>query len=175
MTGRHSSQLWLLRKFLRQRGISLDLQVRINRCLGCWEASSTAIRVLGFGKLMHCRQPPRYINVVLTNTQRYVQYSVWSSDLGSVACRRPTGICQNFRPLRSACSKLGFCGFLSVLTTTATATAAAAVTTTTAIAATPTATSTAPHTPTPTRTTTTTTTTTATTTTTPAAAATTTT
>eukprot|EP00439_Symbiodinium_sp_Y106_P030075 s4345_g3.t1 len=47
MTGRHSSQLWLLRKFLRQRGISLDLQVRINR----------------------------YINVVLTNTQRYVQYS----------------------------------------------------------------------------------------------------
>ena len=27
MTGRHSSQLWLLRKFLRQREITLDLQV----------------------------------------------------------------------------------------------------------------------------------------------------
>jgi len=47
MTGRHSSQLWLLRKFLRQREITLDLQVRINR----------------------------YINVVLTTTEKSVQYS----------------------------------------------------------------------------------------------------
>jgi len=47
MTGRYSSQLWLLRKFLRQRGITLDLQIRINR----------------------------YINVVLTTTEKSVQYS----------------------------------------------------------------------------------------------------
>ena len=46
ITGRHSSQLWLLRKFLRQRQVSLDLQVRINR----------------------------YINVVLTMAEKSVQY-----------------------------------------------------------------------------------------------------
>ncbi|CAJ1357918.1 unnamed protein product [Effrenium voratum] len=46
MTGRYTSQLWLLRKFLRQRQITLDLQVRINR----------------------------YINMVISMTEQCVQY-----------------------------------------------------------------------------------------------------